>query len=120
MESSYKKGEKTCELLIAGFLYIVDLENMLQIRRNDPARRRRVKRDFATIPKKGVAGLHGGKEVKKLNTPEAHFSSEIRSEVVVPISSSTPGQASSSEEEVHDVTQRIESLTLSSNRHQYC
>ena len=30
---------------------------MLQIRRNDPARRRRVKRDLANIPKKGIAGI---------------------------------------------------------------
>ena len=28
-----------------------------QIRRNDPSRRRRIKRDLASIPKKGVAGL---------------------------------------------------------------
>lgn len=61
LENSYKSNEKTCELLIAGFLYIVDLENMLQIRRNDPSRRRRIKRDFASVPKKGVAGLHGNK-----------------------------------------------------------
>lgn len=53
LEFSYKNGEKTCELLIAGFLYIVDLENMLQLRRNDPSRRRRIKRDHANIPKKG-------------------------------------------------------------------
>ena len=30
---------------------------MLQYRRNDPSRRRRIKRDQATGPKKGVAGL---------------------------------------------------------------
>lgn len=119
MESSYKKGEKACELLIAGFLYIVDLENMLQIRRNDPARRRRVKRDFATIPKKGVAGLHSGKEVNKVDTPEAPFSSETRSEVVVPTTSSSV-QTSSSEDDVQDISQGVDSLTLTSNRHQYC
>ncbi|CAG9821502.1 unnamed protein product, partial [Phaedon cochleariae] len=57
LEASYKKDEITCELLIAGFLYIIDLENMLQVRRNDPSRRRRIKRDYYTIPKKGIAGL---------------------------------------------------------------
>ena len=30
---------------------------MVQQRRNDPSRRRRIKRDLSTIPKKGVAGL---------------------------------------------------------------
>lgn len=53
LEACYKAGERTCELLIAGFLYVTDLEAMLQLRRNDPSRRRRIKRDLATIPKKG-------------------------------------------------------------------
>lgn len=57
LEAAYKKGERICELLVAGLLYIADFDAMLQIRRNDPSRRRRIKRDLATIPKKGVAGL---------------------------------------------------------------
>ena len=57
VEMHYKSGDKRCELLIAGFLYIIDFEHMLQYRRNDPSRRRRVKRDVASGPKKGVAGL---------------------------------------------------------------
>lgn len=54
LEECYKAGERTCELLIAGFLYVTDLEAMLQIRRNDPSRRRRIKRDLASISKKGL------------------------------------------------------------------
>lgn len=57
LETAYKKGERICELLVAGLLYVADFDAMLQIRRNDPSRRRRIKRDLATIPKKGVAGL---------------------------------------------------------------
>lgn len=38
-------------------MYIVDLEQLVQQRQNEPTRCRRVKRDLATIPKKGVAGL---------------------------------------------------------------
>ena len=34
-----------------------DFEHMLQYRRNDPSRRRKIKRDLASAPKKGVAGL---------------------------------------------------------------
>ena len=45
------------ELLIAGFLYIVDFDQMLQYRKTEPSRRRRIKRDLASIAKKGVAGL---------------------------------------------------------------
>ena len=51
------REEERCELLIAGSLYIIDFEHMLQYRRNDPSRRRRIKRDQASGPKKGVAGL---------------------------------------------------------------
>lgn len=44
-------------MLIAGFLYIADFGSMLQLRRNDPSRHRRIKRDLSNVPKKGVAGL---------------------------------------------------------------
>lgn len=38
-------------------MYTVDFNEMLQSRKNDPSRQRRVKRDLSNIPKKGVAGL---------------------------------------------------------------
>ncbi|XP_062324419.1 E3 ubiquitin-protein ligase rnf146-like isoform X1 [Osmerus eperlanus] len=57
LEESFAKGRKSVEMLIAGFLYVVDLENMVQYRRNEHGRRRRMKRDVVNIPKKGVAGL---------------------------------------------------------------
>ncbi|KAH8373516.1 hypothetical protein KR009_011961 [Drosophila setifemur] len=57
IEEAFKKGEKSCTILVAGYVYIVDLEQMVQQRQNEPTRCRRVKRDLATIPKKGVAGL---------------------------------------------------------------
>ena len=57
LEDRLKRDIKAFEILIAGFLYVIDLETMVQVRRNDPTRRRRIKRDLATIPKKGVAGL---------------------------------------------------------------
>lgn len=43
--------------MVAGYVYVVDFESMLQQRQNDPSRKRQVKRDLSTIPKKGVAGL---------------------------------------------------------------
>lgn len=58
LENRYKKGDKMFELLIAGFLYVIDLENMRQFRRNDQTRRRRIRRDLRTVPGiKGIAGL---------------------------------------------------------------
>jgi E3 ubiquitin-protein ligase RNF146 len=62
LEHHFKKGDKNCELLIAGFLYCVDFENMLQCRRNEPQRRRQIKRDLTTnvVDKKGVAGIRIG------------------------------------------------------------
>lgn len=36
---------------------MVDFEAMTQLRQDNHSRRRRVKRDLATIPKKGIAGL---------------------------------------------------------------
>ncbi|XP_071379942.1 E3 ubiquitin-protein ligase rnf146-like [Centroberyx affinis] len=57
LEDAFSKGKKTAEMLIAGFLYVADLENMVQYRRNEHGRRRKMKRDVVDIPKKGVAGL---------------------------------------------------------------
>lgn len=57
LEESFSKGRRSAEMLIAGFLYVADLENMVQYRRNEHGRRRRMKRDVVDIPKKGVAGL---------------------------------------------------------------
>nr|XP_020442845.1 E3 ubiquitin-protein ligase rnf146-like isoform X2 [Monopterus albus]XP_020442846.1 E3 ubiquitin-protein ligase rnf146-like isoform X2 [Monopterus albus] len=57
LEEAFAKGKKSTEMLIAGFLYVADLENMVQYRRNERGRRRKIKRDIVDIPKKGVAGL---------------------------------------------------------------
>ncbi|XP_028326541.1 E3 ubiquitin-protein ligase rnf146-like [Gouania willdenowi] len=63
LEDAFSKGKKTAEMLIAGFLYVADLENMVQYRRNEHGRRRKMKRDVLNIPKKGVAGLRLDSEV---------------------------------------------------------
>ncbi len=57
LEEAFSKGRKSTEMLIAGFLYVADLDNMVQYRRNEHGRRRKIKRDVVDIPKKGVAGL---------------------------------------------------------------
>ncbi|XP_018577302.1 E3 ubiquitin-protein ligase rnf146 [Anoplophora glabripennis] len=124
LEYSYKNGEKTCELLIAGFLYIVDLENMLQLRRNDPSRRRRIKRDHANIPKKGIAGLRTDEERSILDTYEERPLSPIdgRTDNVVPITPSNTPQSPTSgrespdqEQDLQATVERISSLRLDTN-----
>ena len=57
LEESYRANKRTFELLIAGYVYVIDLDSMLQYRRLDPSRRRRIKRDLVSAPKKGIAGL---------------------------------------------------------------
>jgi E3 ubiquitin-protein ligase RNF146 len=57
VEASFKSGKRSCTLLIAGFLYLIDFENMFQMRRNEPGRRRRIKRDKQDVDSKGVAGI---------------------------------------------------------------
>ncbi|CAH1253792.1 RNF146 [Branchiostoma lanceolatum] len=69
LEDAYTKKKKSCELLIAGFLYIIDFVNMLQFRRNDPSRRRRIKRDLMNTPKKGVAGVRLSAPAPPRNAP---------------------------------------------------
>lgn len=57
LEEALTSGRKSTQMLIAGFLYTADLENMVQYRQNERGRRRKMKRDVAGIPKKGIAGL---------------------------------------------------------------
>ncbi|RUS79390.1 hypothetical protein EGW08_012850 [Elysia chlorotica] len=58
LEFHHKASHTSCELLIAGYVYIIDLTNMVQCRRNDRTKKRRIKRDLINIPgRKGVAGL---------------------------------------------------------------
>ncbi|CAB4002070.1 E3 ubiquitin- ligase RNF146 [Paramuricea clavata] len=62
LEKAHKDGKRSCELLIAGFLYFVDFDNMIQFRKTEPGRRRRIKRDVMDAEKKGVAGLRLGNQ----------------------------------------------------------
>ncbi|XP_062593677.1 E3 ubiquitin-protein ligase RNF146-like [Saccostrea cucullata] len=68
LESKHKNGEKVFEILIAGFLYIIDFDSMVQVRRNDRSRKRKIRRDLVSIPGvKGVAGLKYPKSASPSN-----------------------------------------------------
>ena len=57
LEEAFNSESRSCELLISGFTYFVDFEDMVQFRKSHPARRRRIKRDRIGVERKGVAGL---------------------------------------------------------------
>lgn len=57
LETAFKEGKPKIELLIAGHLYVIDFGQMLQYRRNDPNKHRRIKRDH--LPAELIKGLAG-------------------------------------------------------------
>ncbi|XP_022700972.1 uncharacterized protein LOC111267172 isoform X2 [Varroa jacobsoni] len=57
IEEALHRGESEHELQIAGFIYVVDMQNMVQFRKDHLSRTRRIKRDLLTAPRKGIAGL---------------------------------------------------------------
>ena len=62
IEEAHLKQEKTVNVQVAGYVYVIDFEKMLQFRHNGQSRKRKIKRELASTPKKdlnikGVAGL---------------------------------------------------------------
>ena len=115
IEGAWSAQAQRCELLIAGFLYIVDFEQMLQFRRNDPSRRRRIKRDQATGPKKGIAGLRMGEEPAADATTDAASNSDD-----APTTAETPADAADddgtgeAQDLATDITNALENLAVNS------
>jgi len=71
LERSFEEQKEKIELLIAGHLYVIDFGQMHQHRRNEPRKRRQIKRDLISAPKKGVAGLKFAEDenfVEQLNS----------------------------------------------------
>lgn len=58
IEECFKRGQQQLELLIAGHLYTIDLERMIQYRKKDQRRQRKIKRDLTSNgTAKGIAGI---------------------------------------------------------------
>lgn len=63
IEDEFQKKVPSCELMIAGSMYVIDFENMLQYRKDAPSKTRKIKRDSLDPNTKGVAGLRARIEV---------------------------------------------------------
>jgi len=74
LEQAYQQGDRNCEVLIAGFIYTIYFNNMIQFRKRDHLKFRRIKRDLVTIPKKGVAGV---KITEAQKTPDSDPASSL-------------------------------------------
>lgn len=57
IEEAYDRKDKSVDILIAGAIYIIDFEAMVQYQRNANSRKRKIKRDTISALKKGVAGM---------------------------------------------------------------
>ncbi|OQR76134.1 E3 ubiquitin-protein ligase RNF146-like [Tropilaelaps mercedesae] len=57
LEEALEHGKTEHELQIAGFIYVIDMQRMVQYRKDHPTRTRRIKRDHFAAPRKGIAGL---------------------------------------------------------------
>ncbi|CAG2179093.1 unnamed protein product, partial [Oppiella nova] len=75
IQTAFKANESSVEVLIAGFVYVIDFERMIQFRRNEPNRIRRIQRQpLDPNTTKGVAGLRT--QFSDTHTPDAHSSSD--------------------------------------------
>jgi len=57
IEEAYSQDKPSCQLLLAGYMYIIDFTNMVQYRQNSTSRKRKIKRDRSIPDKLGVAGI---------------------------------------------------------------
>ena len=104
IEDAFSEGKQTIEIPIAGFGYIIDIENMVQYRKNYPTRRRRIKRDKLQADKKGVAGLKYTKDsqhCEKNTTENIENKQDLHARQIT-----TEGQ--DSEENVESLTEKFD------------
>jgi len=57
IETAFANKTKLIDVLVAGSVYVIDLENQVQYQRHRQSRKRKIKRDVETANKKGIAGL---------------------------------------------------------------
>lgn len=60
------------DILIAGSIYIIDFEGMVQYQRNANSRKRKIKRDTVSAQKKGVAGMATHEQAHASSQQDSH------------------------------------------------
>lgn len=109
IEASYKEGEMTLKVMIAGFMYIVDVDKMVQYRENIPSRVRCIKRDLIDIPdKKGIAGLPLAKSLPKKSDPNNPEAGGL-------VGPNETGQTEHVSGEANELSAQLSSLSLTDN-----
>merc|ERR1719244_2408561 len=57
IEEAFETSQQTLEMMICGSIYVIDFQNLEQYPKNNPSRKRKIKRDLKSSDCKGVAGL---------------------------------------------------------------
>lgn len=116
LELEYNSGATSCNLLLAGAVYKIDFESMLQTRRSDQSRRRRVRRETPAFPAKGIAGIKIIAEIETKLEHEAERSNVNNSSLDVPNNEAQSSDIQENLEESNDalntVIQSIRSINL--------
>lgn len=125
VEKAFKTGQRSCTLLIAGFLYVIDFENMFQTRKNEPGRRRRIKRDKRDVESKGVAGIRipaSSRSTAPTQTSTGtdkgdesqaeHCATQVSNDTSSPQQTSTESVQSQEEVGVEQIATRLEEASL--------
>ncbi|CAO1401911.1 unnamed protein product [Diamesa tonsa] len=126
IEEAHLKQEKTVNVQVAGYVYVIDFEKMLQFRHNGQSRKRKIKRELASTPKKdlnikGVAGLcfsnkdSDSDNITELNLDEGNSSSSSTS--IINHGTCTNSGVETNESEVSTIDTDIDELAaqVSSN-----
>ncbi|XP_045464876.1 E3 ubiquitin-protein ligase rnf146 isoform X1 [Harmonia axyridis] len=81
LETAYNMGVDSCEVLISGYMYVIDFKLMVQYRKYEFSRKRSIKRDSPTIPKKGIAGIRT--EEGENNCEDDEQNSQIENQIPI-------------------------------------
>ncbi|XP_063623377.1 E3 ubiquitin-protein ligase rnf146 isoform X2 [Cydia splendana] len=122
LENSYNAGSPECTLLLAGAVYRINFQNMVQMRQNDRTRRRRVQRDTPALPAKGIAGIkidnptnEAKNESETSNTIDLTSNDNSNDAEPVEIVDSDDGEVSevtSQDNEVNELVHRTSAINL--------
>ncbi|KAK2723026.1 E3 ubiquitin-protein ligase RNF146-like isoform X2 [Artemia franciscana] len=118
IEAAFSCNRSSCEVLIAGFIYKVDFEEMVQFRVHGPGRKRRIKRDLVSASKKGVAGLllNPSQDEKNSDTSDSEEEESGEAAGRVARALTLTALVNLYEERIHSIRNDMEQLSLRLSR----